>query len=139
MQSEPRHTPSLVGARRCVTGLIMAEDNGDRVVITCCDGSRRVGRLGGVGLDVAVVLAPEKEQVVALRHIVSLETVSMTERPMVATVLSARPWEARLVAMARAAGSIRVVGRLYQPEDFERLRQVDVLVVGAETSLGDTG
>ncbi len=53
---------------------------------------------------------------------------------MVATVLSARPWEARLVAMARAAGSIRVVGRLYQPEDLDRLRQVDVLVVGAETS-----
>ncbi len=58
----------------------------------------------------------------------------MTSRPMVATVLSARPWEARLVAMARAAGSIRVVGRLYQPEDLDRLRQVDVLVVGAETS-----
>jgi hypothetical protein len=55
-------------------------------------------------------------------------------RPMVATVLSARPWEARLVAMARAAGSIRVVGRLYQPEDLDRLRRVDVLVVGAETS-----
>ena len=53
---------------------------------------------------------------------------------MVATVLSARPWEARLVAMARAAGSIRVVGRLYQPEDLERLRRVDVLVVGAETT-----
>ncbi len=58
----------------------------------------------------------------------------MIERPMVATVLSARPWEARLVAMARAAGSIRVVGRLYQPEDLERLRRVDVLVVGAETT-----
>ncbi len=55
--------------------LILAEDNEDRVVITCCDGSRRVGRLGGVGLDVAVVVAPDKEQVVALRHIVSLETV----------------------------------------------------------------
>ena len=57
----------------------------------------------------------------------------MTERPLVATVLSARPWEARLVAVARAAGSIRVVGRLYQPEDLDRLRRVDVVVVGAET------
>ncbi len=55
--------------------LIMAEDNGDRVVITCCDGGRRVGRLGGVGLDLVVVLGPDREQVVALRHIVTLETV----------------------------------------------------------------
>ena len=56
--------------------LIMAEDNGDRVVITCCDGSRRVGRLGAVGLDVIVVLGPDREQAVALRHIVTLETVT---------------------------------------------------------------
>ena len=55
--------------------LIFAEDNGDRVVITCCDGTRRVGKLGGVGLDVVVIVAPEREQVVAMRHIVSLETM----------------------------------------------------------------
>jgi hypothetical protein len=64
----------------------------------------------------------------------SLPTGPGSPRPLVATVLSARPWEARLVAAARASGAIRLVGRLYEPSDLDRLPPVDVVVVGAETS-----
>ncbi len=55
--------------------------------------------------------------------------------PRVATVLSARPWEAALVAAARDTASVRLVLRAYQPDDIERQRsEIDVVVAGAETS-----
>ena len=51
----------------------------------------------------------------------------------VATVLSAQPWEAELVALARSNASVRVVTRAYEPDDVERANP-DVVVVGAETA-----
>ncbi len=55
--------------------------------------------------------------------------------PRVATVLSARPWEAALVAAARDTASVRLVLRAFQPDDIERQRSdIDVVVAGAETS-----
>lgn len=55
-------------------------------------------------------------------------------RPRVATVLSARPWEARLAAAAHRSGLVRLVGRIYQPIELSRLDAPDWLVVGAETA-----
>ncbi len=56
-------------------------------------------------------------------------------RPRVATVLTARRWEADFVNLARASALVRVVGRVYEAEDVERLAgEIDVLVAGAETS-----
>ncbi|MEX1280250.1 MAG: hypothetical protein AB1Z55_05980 [Acidimicrobiia bacterium] len=55
-------------------------------------------------------------------------------RPSVATVLSARPWEARLAAAARRTGLARLVGRIYEPIDLAALPRPDWLVVGAETA-----
>lgn len=55
--------------------------------------------------------------------------------PRVATVLSARPWEAALVAAARDTAAVRLVLRAYQPDDIERQRSdIDVVVAGGETS-----
>lgn len=55
-------------------------------------------------------------------------------RPTVATVLSARPWEARLVAAAHRSGLVRLVGRIYQPIELAHLEAPDWLLVGAETA-----
>lgn len=55
-------------------------------------------------------------------------------RPSVATVLSARPWEARLAAAARRTGLARLVGRIYEPIDLAALPRPDWLVVGGETA-----
>ncbi len=55
--------------------------------------------------------------------------------PRVATVLSARPWEAALVAAARESAAVRLVLRAFQPDDVARQRaDIDVVVAGAETS-----
>ncbi len=55
--------------------------------------------------------------------------------PRVATVLSAREWEAALVALARETAAVRLVLRAYQPSDIERQREeIDLVVAGAETS-----
>ncbi len=54
-------------------------------------------------------------------------------RPRVATVLTAQPWEAELVARARETGAVRIVGRGYRPEDVVR-SDPDVAVVGFETA-----
>jgi MinD-like ATPase involved in chromosome partitioning or flagellar assembly len=52
----------------------------------------------------------------------------------VATVLSARDWEARLVAGARASASVRLVLRAFRPEEVaEGAVALDVVVVGSET------
>jgi hypothetical protein len=52
----------------------------------------------------------------------------------VATVLSAREWESRLVAAARATAAIRLVLRAYLPDEvLERGADLDVVVVGSET------
>jgi MinD-like ATPase involved in chromosome partitioning or flagellar assembly len=52
----------------------------------------------------------------------------------VATVLSARDWEARLVAGARSSASVRLVLRAFRPEEVaERAASLDVVVVGSET------
>ncbi len=54
--------------------------------------------------------------------------------PRLATVVTARPWESELVAFARATGTARVVARLCEPAELERIADaVDVVVVGAET------
>ncbi len=55
-------------------------------------------------------------------------------RPAVATVLSGRPWEPRLVATARQTGRLRVVGRAYAPEDLKRFGSVESVIVGSETA-----
>ena len=55
-------------------------------------------------------------------------------RPRIATVLSAREWEPRLVDAARRDPTVRVVRRVYEPGDLERAAPVDIVVVGAETS-----
>ena len=51
-------------------------------------------------------------------------------RPTLATVLSPRPWESRLVDAALESGLVRLVGRCYNPAD---VAHVDVVVVGTET------
>lgn len=52
----------------------------------------------------------------------------------VATVLSARDWEARLCAAARTSASVRLVMRAFKPAEVaDRATTVDVVVVGSET------
>ena len=52
----------------------------------------------------------------------------------VATVLSAREWESRLVAAARASASVRLVLRAFLPDEvLDRSHDLDVVVVGSET------
>jgi MinD-like ATPase involved in chromosome partitioning or flagellar assembly len=52
----------------------------------------------------------------------------------VATVLSAREWEARLVAAARASATVRLTLRAFRPGDVSELANaLDVVVVGSET------
>lgn len=52
----------------------------------------------------------------------------------VATVLSAREWESRLVAAARTSAAVRLVLRAFLPDEvIQRSHEVDVVVVGAET------
>lgn len=53
-------------------------------------------------------------------------------RPRVATVLSARPWEADFVTAARATAAVRVVSRAYEPGDIGV--ETDVVVVGSEVA-----
>jgi Flp pilus assembly CpaE family ATPase len=54
--------------------------------------------------------------------------------PRVATVLSAREWESRLVAHARDTAAFRLVLRAYRPTDVEtRTADLDLVVAGAET------
>lgn len=51
-----------------------------------------------------------------------------------ATVLSAREWEARLVAAARATASVRLTLRAFRPDEIsDRRDDLDVVVVGSET------
>lgn len=55
--------------------------------------------------------------------------------PRVATVLSARDWEAELVGVVRESAAARLVLRAYQPSEIEDRRdEIDVVVAGAETS-----
>lgn len=55
--------------------------------------------------------------------------------PRVATVLSARDWEAELVGVIRESAAARLVLRAYQPSEIEERRdEIDVVVAGAETS-----
>lgn len=55
--------------------------------------------------------------------------------PRVATVLSARPWEADLVTAAQKSAQLKMVLRAYQPgEILDRAGEIDVVVAGAETS-----
>jgi len=57
----------------------------------------------------------------------------------VATVLSAREWEARLVTAARASASVRLVLRAFLPDEvIERSHELDVVVVGSETPWAST-
>ena len=52
----------------------------------------------------------------------------------VATVLSARDWESRLVAAARASASVRLLLRAFLPDEvLDRSGDLDVVVVGSET------
>lgn len=52
----------------------------------------------------------------------------------VATVLSAREWEARFVAAARESAAVRLVMRAYLPDEVAgRAQDIDVVVAGAET------
>jgi len=52
----------------------------------------------------------------------------------VATVLSAREWEARLVAAARDSAAVKLVLRAYLPDEVtQRADAIDVVVAGAET------
>jgi hypothetical protein len=55
-------------------------------------------------------------------------------RPTVATVLSGRSWEPRLVATARQTGRLRVAGRAYAPEDLRRYGSIECVIVGSETA-----
>ncbi len=55
-------------------------------------------------------------------------------RPTVATVLSARAWEPVLAATARHSGLVRLLGRVFDPIELERLPRPDWVVVGAETA-----
>lgn len=57
----------------------------------------------------------------------------------VATVLSAREWESRLVAAARASASVRLVLRAFLPDEvIDRCHELDVVVVGSETPWAST-
>jgi hypothetical protein len=70
---------AALAARRTVTirdRLIEAEDAGRRVLLVCCDGGQRVGRVCGVGLDVVILAGPGREQSVALQHVVAIEEVT---------------------------------------------------------------
>lgn len=52
----------------------------------------------------------------------------------VATVLSAREWEARVVSVARSSATVRLVLRAFLPSEVsERIGELDVVVVGSET------
>lgn len=52
----------------------------------------------------------------------------------VATVLSAREWETRLVAAARDTAAVRLVLRAFLPDEvLDRAADLDVVVVGSET------
>jgi len=52
----------------------------------------------------------------------------------VATVLSAREWEARFVAAARDSAALRLVMRAYLPDEVSsQADRIDVVVAGAET------
>lgn len=53
--------------------------------------------------------------------------------PKVATILSAREWEPDLVAAAQSSARVRLVGRIYRPDEIASM-DLDVVVVGAETS-----
>ncbi len=55
-------------------------------------------------------------------------------RPRIATVLTAREWEPRLVDAARRKRSVRVVRRAYEPSDLDHAAPLDGVVVGSETS-----
>ena len=59
---------------------------------------------------------------------------SRMNRPRIATVLSAREWEPKLVDAARRDPTVRVVRRAYEPQDLDRAGPLDIVVVGAETS-----
>jgi len=53
----------------------------------------------------------------------------------VATILSAREWEARLVAAARDSAAVKLVLRAYLPDEVTHQADgIDVVVAGAETS-----
>jgi MinD-like ATPase involved in chromosome partitioning or flagellar assembly len=52
----------------------------------------------------------------------------------VATVLSAREWEARLVSAARATATVRLVLRAFLPSEVsDRADELDAVIVGSET------
>jgi MinD-like ATPase involved in chromosome partitioning or flagellar assembly len=52
----------------------------------------------------------------------------------VATVLSAREWEARLVSAARTSATVRLVLRAFLPSEVsDRVEELDAVVVGSET------
>jgi MinD-like ATPase involved in chromosome partitioning or flagellar assembly len=54
--------------------------------------------------------------------------------PRIATVLSAREWESGLVASAHDTARVRLVARIYQPDDVRDIDgAIDAIVVGAET------
>ncbi len=55
-------------------------------------------------------------------------------RPVVATVLTARRWEADLVAFARRTGRARIVGRAYEPEDLDRMGPLEFVAVASGTA-----
>lgn len=55
-------------------------------------------------------------------------------RPAVATVMSARPWEAAFVIEATASALVRVVARVDEPWELAGVAMdLDALLVGAET------
>jgi MinD-like ATPase involved in chromosome partitioning or flagellar assembly len=57
----------------------------------------------------------------------------------VATVLSAREWESRLVAAARSSATVRLVLRAFLPgEVSEQTESLDIVVVGSETPWATT-
>ena len=54
--------------------------------------------------------------------------------PRVATILSAREWEPGFVAHARGSSSLRLVMRVYLPDEIAaEAERIDVVVVGSET------
>jgi len=54
--------------------------------------------------------------------------------PRIATVLSAREWESALVASAHDTARVRLVARIYQPDDVLDIDgDLEAIVVGAET------
>ena len=52
-------------------------------------------------------------------------------RPSVASVISPRPWERRLVDAAMETGLVRLIARCYNPQDVPQ--GVNVIVAGTET------